>query len=560
MAVRTLIDRAMFVGAHWHARQTLVRFMRAIRHATTLQEHLLLEKLHRNAGSDFGRRYGFRQVRSYTDFQRQVPLQTYEQLEPEINRLREGDFSALLGEGQQVLMFALTSGTCGQPKFIPVTRRFLNEFRSGWNAFGLKALADHPGTFLRPIVQVTSRMDEQLTRAGIPCGAITGLLAATQKSLVRKYYVTPRAAAYINDAPARYYTIMRLAVAVPDVAFLITANPATQLRLARTADQQAESLIRDIRDGTLRRDLDIPEAVRGQLQPRLLADPIRARQLEQLLRRHGRLLPRHYWSLGFLCNWTGGTMGLYLRDFPEYFGEAPVRDIGLLASEGRMSIPLQDGTAAGVLDVTSHFYEFISAEQVNQPQPECLRSHELQVGSDYFVVLTNSAGLYRYQIGDRVRVTGYEQQAPIIEFLDKGAHISSMSGEKLTENQVVMALNPLISALGATNYLLAPQFEETPHYLLHLEPSPAAPLQTEHLAQLAQQADDALCRQNIEYAGKRSSLRLGPLRLNLLPPGFLEQRDQQLSRRYRANNEQYKHQFLLTKPGDDADFPLNLQH
>ena len=104
-----------------------------------------------------------------------------------------------------------------------MTKTFLDEYRRGWNAFGIKALLDHRGAFLRKIVQVSSRMDEMRTAAGIPCGAITGLMAATQKRLVRKYYVAPECVARIDDPTTKYYTIMRLAVPC-DVAFMITAS------------------------------------------------------------------------------------------------------------------------------------------------------------------------------------------------------------------------------------------------------------------------------------------------------------------------------------------------
>ena len=58
-------------------------------------------------------------------------------------------------------------------------------------------------------------------------------------------------------------------------------------------------------------------------------------RLEGIVARTGRLLPKDVWpSLQFLGNWTGGTMGAYLRSYPEFFGDRPVRDIGLIASEG----------------------------------------------------------------------------------------------------------------------------------------------------------------------------------------------------------------------------------
>ncbi len=553
---RSIIDRILLAAAKVDCRRVLGRFFRATRQATRVQDQVLLDKIRRNTDSDYGRAHRFDQIRSYADFTQHVPLQTYEDFEPYIDRLRRGEHSALFGSRQQVRMFALTSGTAGKPKYIPVTDQFLTEFRAGWNAFGIKALMDHQDAFLRPIVQITSRMDERFTEAGIPCGAITGLMAASQKYLVRKYYLAPLCVARIDDPLARYYTIMRLCVSVDNVGFMVTANPATPLRLAKTAAQHAEQLIRDIHDGTLWADLEVPRAVREQLAPRLRPKPVRARKLHWLLDQHGELLPKHYWKLGFMCNWTAGTLGLFLKQFPHYFGETPIRDIGLIASEGRMSVPVQDGTPAGILEITSNFYEFIPAGQINQTNPDCLRSHEVEVGREYFIVLTNSAGLYRYSIGDQVRVVGFCGLAPIIEFLNKGDHICSLTGEKLTEHQVAAAVNRALPAAGLEikNYVLSPQWDDPPCYRLHVEV--ASLPQTSSLQQFGDAVDRQLGELNLEYRSKQQSLRLGSLRTSLLPTGFLEARDQALSRRYRPNNEQFKHQFLLTQPGEDDDFPV----
>ena len=103
---------------------------------------------------------------------------------------------------------------------------------------------------------MTSPMEDHRSASGVPCGAITGLLAATQKRLVRRYYTSPLAIAGIGDSLAKYYTIMRLAIP-RDVAWMVTANPATLLVLARTADDHRERLIRDIHDGTLTPEMPV---------------------------------------------------------------------------------------------------------------------------------------------------------------------------------------------------------------------------------------------------------------------------------------------------------------
>ena len=134
-------------------------------------------------------------------------------------------------------------------------------------------------------------------------------------------------------------------------------------------------------------------------------------------------------------------MGAYLRGYPEVFGDRPVRDVGLIASEGRMTIPIEDGTPAGVLDIRHHYFEFIPEDQADRDEPETVEATDLIEGRNYFILLTTAGGLYRYQIHDLVRCVGFHGQAPLIEFLNKGAHFSSLTGEKLSEFQVVAAVD-----------------------------------------------------------------------------------------------------------------------
>ena len=555
MSSRRLADRLIARAARAHARRVLNRFLHAAHQATAVQGRVLFEKIRRNAAGDYGRDHDFAGIRTYQDFRRQVPVTTYEDLAPYIERVKAGDLRAMFGGRQRVRMFAMTSGTTDQPKYVPVTDAFLAEYRRGWNAFGVKALMDHPEAMVRPIVQVTSPMDEQIAPSGVPCGAITGLMAATQKWIVRRYYVTPPCVGYIHDARARYYTIVRLALA-GDVGFMITANPATQLRIARSGDANAEPIIRDVRDGTLNADLEIPSTVRDQLAPRLRADPARADYLERVVKVTGRLLPKDVWDLGFVANWTSGTMGLYLRDFPEYFGLTPVRDIGLLASEGRMSIPIHDATPGGILEVTSNFYEFIPAAEADSAAPTVLRSHEVEIGGEYFILLTTSAGFYRYDIGDQVRVVDFHGQAPVIEFLHKGQHVSSLTGEKLTEQQALQAFERACRTLGLAVdlFVLAPQWAEAPFYRLHL-PQRLSP-QPDGADRLAEEMDRQLRSVNIEYACKQDSGRLGSVQVNLLPDGFLGELEARTMAKRRGRYEQYKHRYLYPQPGEDAEFPV----
>ncbi len=452
-----------------------------------------------------------------------------------------GKTTAMLPHGESVRMFAMTSGTTGKPKYIPASSRFVAAARRGWNIWGLRALNDHPEAWMRQILQISSPMNETHSPAGVPCGAMSGLLAATQKRIVRRMYAVPNALSNIGDPLVKYYAILRCSIG-QDVSIITTANPSSAIKLIETGQQHVERLIRDIAEGTLRPPGELDENVGKAL--RLRPAPSLARRIGASVERDGALLPRHFWNLAFLGMWTGGTLKLYLPRVRELFGNVPIRDIGLLASEGRFTMPLTDGMPAGVAEITSSFLEFIPSGERQSVNPLTLRAHQLEVGQEYFLVLSNWAGLWRYDIDDRVRVVGHFGQSPVMEFLSRGLHTANITGEKITEHQVVDAMRLASDRCGlaVNRFVVQGVFDHMPCYELRLE------LLTDGQSeQLARCLDEALCELNIEYRSKRSGGRLGPIRPVLLRHGELELEEARKIRDRCGRSEQYKHQYLLTE-------------
>ena len=532
--------------AGWHAARQARDFLAAHWRTRQVQDELLRRLLAASAESDFGRDHGFQRVRTYEDFVSAVPVGDYEARRSYVQRVFEGNTRALFSPGTEVLMFAVTSGTTGQPKHIPVTRRFLDDYRRGWNVFGLRLLSDHPAGWLRKILTIVSSAREYLSPAGIPCGSISGVLAEHQKWIVRRMYPVPLAVRDMRPPAGRYYAIIRACVA-RDIGVVTTANPSSAVKLAEVARDHADRLIRDVHDGTFRPPVEIEGG-----DPSLTFRPDRAsaRRLEGIVARHGELLPRHFWNLAVMTHWIGGTLGLYLPRVREYYGDVPVRDIGLLASEGRMTVPLADGTPAGVAEITSNLLEFIPVEEADSPRPTVLRADEVEVGREYFIVLSNWTGLFRYNIGDCVRVTERFGQSPVLEFLSRGSHSSSITGEKLTEHQVVSAMSAAARAcrLEVQTFVLQGHFAPLPYYQLSIELGEGQELQ-----RLAERMDRELRRLNVEYDAKRASGRLGPIRPACVPPGtFARQEADQLAR-VGGRSEQYKHKYLLPVIVNDGD-------
>ena len=325
---------------------------------------------------------------------------------------------------------------------------------------------------LKPILQVASDWRESLTTGGIPCGAITGLTAHMQNRFVRTKYCMPAVASRIKDIESKYYVALRFSI-YRDLGTIIAANPSTILAMARLGDRAKEVLIRDLADGTLDARWDIPVEIRRQLRFRTRRrHKMAARALEKIANQSGRLLPKDYWpNLQFLSNWMGGTMRAYLRGYPEYFGETPVRDVGLIASEGRMTIPIEDGTPAGILDIRHHYFEFIPEEQAELRAAGNRRGD----GADRGTKLFHPAHDGRRALSVQHLRPGPLRRLPRSGALDRvleqrGALLKShgrkafgTSGDRRGRD------GPALAGLRLKSYLLVPTWGDPPYYSLLVE-------------------------------------------------------------------------------------------
>ena len=539
-----------FAGSLFRARvrRELRRLLKATEDCRSTQREVLQRLLALNESSRFSQERGLTASLTPAEFRSRLPIADFELFRPYIECLKVGDTAALLGQQNKLLMFALSSGTTAESKFIPITQQFLNDYRRGWQIWGVHAYDARPGLNAKNILQITSDYNRYRTVAGTPCGNISGLAIASQRPVVRFMYTIPYAVSKIENPLAKYYTILRLGLADDNVGMITTANPSTLIQLATLANVEQESLIRDIADGTLSTKFSVSDDVRTMLANRLaLRRPHRARQLEKIVSTAGTLRLSDVWpSMEQLSIWTGGSCGTYLPSVRQHFGQqVAIRDHGLSASEGRMTIPLHDESSDGVLDVTTHYFEFIPEAEHGLSNPTVLEAHELQPDHNYFILLTTSSGLSRYDICDVVRCTGFLGTTPVLRFLHKGAYISNLTGEKLSESQVVDAVRFALETIGhrVSNFSLTPVWGEPPYYQLLLEDHD---LPTSDLAiRLATVTDSKLQELNCEYHEKRSTGRLNSLRITRLRAGSWRLFAEQRQSRFGGSIEQFKHPCLI---------------
>ena len=536
-------------------RRQLHRFLAETADCPKTQERTLQRILSLNQDSDYSRQRGLHAGLSVASFRDRMPVSTYDEFRPAIEELKRGNSRALLGPENRLLMFSMTSGTTGDSKFVPITNQFLRDYRRGWQTWGIQTFDQFPDLPNRHIVQMSSSANQFQTSGNIPCGNISGLVAKMQHPLVRSMYCVPTIVGSIADCDARYYSALRMAVADANVGLFTTANPATLIHLARFGNQNAEYLIRDIADGTINPSFSMLPEIRNTLSGYCRKDPARAAQLETILHAKGRLYPRDYWPhLQTLAVWTCGSAGAWMPSAREYYGNVPTRDHGLHASEGRMTIPLGDA-ADGLLDIGSHFFEFIPVEEYGTDNPTVLLPHELEEQKNYYILLTTTSGLYRYDIRDVVKCTGFRGTTPSLVFQHKGAAISSVAGEKLTESQVVSAFHDVSVEMGIAvdHFTVAPYWDDPPRYQLLLDK--ADRLTAAVSSRLALRLDGRLKQLNCEYAEKRNSRRLARLECILLPPRTWRQFAIDRTKRSGGSLEQYKHPCLV----NDLEFRSELE-
>ncbi|MGP1383295.1 MAG: GH3 family domain-containing protein [Thainema sp.] len=169
-------------------------------------------------------------------------------------------------------------------------------------------------------------------------------------------------------------------------------------------------------------------------------------------------------ELKLISCWDSASSADSANWLRQQFTGVLVQGKGLLATEAPMTIPLIQ--AQGFVPVLDQiFFEF------EHETDAIYQLHELEVGQMYTIIISQKGGLYRYRIGDRVRVTHYFHKTPCLEFLGRSGAISDLVGEKLTEDFVreVLATLPMQTATFKTLTPVVPAVEgeaATPFYQL----------------------------------------------------------------------------------------------
>lgn len=505
-------------------------FLASLQEPERVQADFLREQIIApNVECELGRRLGFGKITSLAEYRRAVPISTYEGLGELIERTVQTGEQGLV-TSEPIKRFFLTSGSTSRSKYIPVTNRFVRNKSRAFGIYWSMVFEAHPAAKTgRMVTNFSDSGKAVLSPGGLPCSSESAYWAGvTRATQLREQPLIPKSVAQIGDPDSRYYAIARILLE-ERFAVIMTLNPSTILLLFQKVAQYAEPLLHDIEHGGITGDgLSVSDEVRAYVAARYPGNPARAAELRALQAVGPGLLAHRVWpELALAICWRSPMLAPYIELLAPHFHGVAQRDYILMASEGVMAVPVEDDKSGGALALGSNLYEFVPEDEIESPTPTVLSPHELEVGRTYVLILSNASGLYRYNIGDVVRVVRLQAQTPVIEFLHRAGSTCSLTGEKLTEDQVTAAVSDVAEQLGLAveSFTLAPGKRGFPHYVAMIE------LQREVdrsvLAELPRRLDEALEQHNMEYGGKRSSQRLAPPELWLVRPGSYEARRRQ---------------------------------
>jgi hypothetical protein len=483
------------------------RYRRALAQPARAQERVLRSYVGRNADTAFGRAHGFDRIRSVADYQRRVPIARYEDYEPLIARVARGERAVLTMA--PVRRLAVTGGSTAGPKLIPYTAALHAEYARGVGPWVVDLYRRRPQLLGGPAYwSITPRLSvPHVSGAAIPIGfeEDSRHLGGVAARLIGRAMAVPDCAGEIADHAVHRHLTLLLLLRASDLRLISVWHPSFLTLLLDAMRTGWDALLRDIRDGGVSIGAPLPSRVAAVVAARLRPDPARAREL-------GRIGPDAcdcIWPrLGLVSCWGDGAAGGAVEGIRRRLPGTVIQRKGLLATEAIVTLPF-GADEARPLAIRSHFFEFIDAGG------RVVLAHELEAGGAYEVIVTTGGGLYRYRLGDLVRVDGVVDRTPSLTFVAREASVSDRVGEKLQEQFVAAAIASVFEAEAAPAFaLLSP--ERTPRglsYVLFVEAEQGVP------ADAAARLESAL-RANPHYALAVDLGQLAPSSVVRIRGGF----------------------------------------
>ena len=493
------------------------------RKAVILQYRLLTELIKENQNTEYGKKYGFSGIRTVQDFRKKVPLSEYDDYEPYIRRMMEGETNLLSAKPPK--HFAMTTGSIGVPKYVPVSQAELDKYARCCveMSFGV-ADEYYRNTTGRSVPggRGLNAVELKVVQAssGVNQGTISSALMSSVKDSIPLMLSSPWEVVCPGMEMDMKYLKARFALADRGLVFMDSVFLTGLVDLMDYIRDNYEMLCRDIYSGQINKNVKIPEEVRSAMMQYIVPDRRRAKELLAEFREGfdtpviPRIWPKMSWVGGI---GTGGFFP-YARRMRKYSGKnIPFNNLCYAASESLIAVARHMGDESYVLIPDGGFYEFLPVDSADETKT--LGIDELEVGEDYRVIVTNLSGFYRYRLHDVVRVTGYYNETPMIRFVYRENQLVSIAGEKTNEENLRWCMEQfyLSTKIHVSDYSIYADRSTSPgRYVILIEPGKEVPA-SQH-AYCRDVVEEKLMQSNPAYGEMVRTGVLGKLELVFLQP------------------------------------------
>ena len=492
--------------------------------AAEVNQAVLKEILKLNSGSEYGRKYQFPSIISAADYQAKVPLTTYEDYRPYIERMADGEENILTS--LPIKYFGLSSGTTGKSKLIPVTalsRKIVNSnmmlLTQGMLLQAVpEARKGGRGLFLMNSVK------SGMTAGGMPTGAATSGGMNSMRWIVPYLWTSPPEILQLADQRTALYLHLLFALQEKDLAYINAPFPSPILQLFRLLEEKWPSLASDLAEGKLDKHLELEPAVRSKLAKRLRPDKERARQLEKEANQGMAGIAHRLWpKILYICCVAGGSFSIYMDKLHRYTEQIPFYSAVYSATEAMLGICTRTNDITYVVTPRTAYHEFIPVAETELSNPTVLNLTQLEKGQSYEVVVTNQAGFYRYRLGDVIKVVDYYHSSPVIEFSYRRGQLLNVAAEKTQEAAVLSALKNAAQQWGSAlvDYTTTVDLlGSVGRYVFFVEVQD--PARITDLDAWTLILEKALGEANPRYRAGVEAGRIGTLRLQIVQPGAFQ--------------------------------------
>lgn len=414
---------------------------------------LLMKILEENKDTEYGKKMGFADIHSVEEFQKKVPLTSYDDYAEYIIRMTEDGEDDLIC-GSKINHYNKTSGTMGAPKRIPMSDAGMDQYNRYMAnlPYGILASTLGGSWMDKRIIRIAeSTAEEKHLPCGASFGAVSQKMTRQFRDKLQMLYTSPDEAIFPVPGTNTRYLHARYALTEKHAGGFVAAFYSYLIELLRYIETNWELLVTDIETGDIDETVEMPEEVRAAVRSRLEPDPERAKELREIFSKgfDEPFVPKVWPDLCFIEGVGTGGFKIYADMIRERYTGDGIRmlKIGIGASEGFFSFPYDMDREDTSLIPDSVFYEFLPLD-AGDDLSKIVTIDGLEEGGEYEMIITNISGFYRYRMRDAVRVVGKFQNTPTIEFMYRLDQTISIMGEKTTEEALRSAADATGRELG----------------------------------------------------------------------------------------------------------------